>query len=289
MENQGRMVKREDLVSTDTEEKARNEELKRKVVILDCVGLYNRFGLPEDKWDWDKFFVGMKKGEGRRWKHLGLDSDDENMTEIDTQRVTAMKKMRREKNRSTLQTFNARGCLWGIRNLCEEVIVEPCCKELTQTNDGWFYGKDTEGNLLIYDTMGVLVFKREHSEIEISRDGRLFILAKAIDGEIVRIGPFDKYLHICEKSLRETQAVIYDSTEDITKRFVTVYVVRNSGVAMTSYKLALDTRFFKKMVHYLRYDLFVGLDNRIYKFSTSRVLYPIKLPEREVRLIMTMK
>lgn len=89
------------------EEKSDEREAKAsKVIILDCVGLYNRFGMPEEKRDWQYFFARKKRARGEFTKPLGIDEYIADlMEEIDTPRIVAKRKAEEDKKRETLTVF----------------------------------------------------------------------------------------------------------------------------------------------------------------------------------------
>jgi len=94
----------------DGEEKSDERETKlSKVIILDCVGLYNRFGMSEDKFDWQHFFARKKRARGEFSKPLGIDEDIADlMTEIDTPRVVAKRKAEERGKGTRSQCFSQR-------------------------------------------------------------------------------------------------------------------------------------------------------------------------------------
>lgn len=270
----------------ERENHAEQDDIDNKVIILDCVGLYNRFGLPENEWDWNYFFKGNGKGKRRHWQKLGLDSENEEMTEIDTPREVAKKKSEQEALVTTLEAYRTDAGLWGIRNMLGAVIVKPCCMNLTKTECNWFYGKDEDGNLRIYDQKGTLIFKQERCEIEIIDKWAFYINALTEDGGTVRIGPFDKSMRIWNEKYNSYYVYVDKHALTYSARQTLIYVLTENGVVMTSRRLTLETRVFRRSIKYLDDTVFVGFDNKLYKFSTIGSLYAMKLPEKEVKRLL---
>lgn len=262
------------------EERESHAAQKAMVMILDCVGLYNRFGLPEENHDWEYFFEG-DTGKGKRLPHLGIDGYHGGMIGICTPREETAEKERHERLERIFETFRDQNCLWGIRNLVGTIVVRPCCKELTKTQEGWFYGKDEEKCLRIYDKGGNLVFKKERCEVELSDNGSFFINAKSVDVDTVRIGPFDKNMQMWEKYLYPQEIKINERTLVFNNREVTVYVVRGSGIVMTSYRLTLQTQMFLRKSTYLKSSVLIGFDNKIYQFTKTGLLTPIRVSDAD--------
>lgn len=271
---------------SDHAAQVKSEKSDGKVIILDCVGLYNRFGLPEKEWNWDYFFKGNGKGKRRLWLKLGLDSEEEGMTEIDTPRVVAMKKSEQEALETTFETYRTDAGLWGIRSMVGAVIVKPCCKNLTKTECNWFYGKDEEGNLRIYDQKGTLMFKQKRCEMEIIDKWAFYINALTEDGGAVRIGPFDKNMRIWNEKYNSYYVFVDKNALTFNGRQTIIYVLTENGVVMTSRCLTLETRVFRRSIEYLGDTVYVGFDNKLYKFSTIGSVYTMKLPEKEVKRLL---
>ena len=263
-----------------------NKESDSRVIILDCVGLYNRFGLPETRWDWKYFFEGRNGSKRKRLQKLGLDSDNDGMTEIDTPRVEALKNVVNEELEATLEMFCGANGLFGIRNKLNRIIVEPCCKELTKTKDDWFYGKDNKGNLLIYGNKGVLLFCNERCDMVINNNGTFFIRVLSPDNTANLIGPYNKHMCINERFLSLYKLWCPDSNSFHGGRYKQLYIQKDNDIAMTSYKLTLKTRLFRMMVKSRTGKAFLGLDNIIYTVSSSGTFIPHGLTSDEVETVI---
>jgi len=266
--------------SDDLNKSARNTE---KVTILDCVGLYNRFGLPEKEWDWEYFFARKKRARGEFTKPLGIGKETDRMVEIDTPRVTAMKKEIVDKKRATVDIFRSDNGLYGIRNVLGEIITNPTCVRLTKTDYGWFHGKDKDGTTVIYDKTGHLVFKRERSSVELKEKGHFMIHITSIDGTRFEIGPYNEKMGIAARYLGSCNMIylgaVYSHSMDI-------FYLYDNAIAMTSYKLSLETRFFRKATSTRIGNILLDLDLRPFTINSLGKLQPKALKKEYIDLVL---
>lgn len=256
-----------------------------KVIILDCVGLYNRFGSPDEERNWVYFFRREKRPRGGDFPQpLGLE-EVEGMKEVSGIRKTAAENAEEARKRAKLEVFQNSSGLFGIRNALDEIIANPNCAVLSKTAEGWFYGTDTNDHLVIFDKDGRLAFRKKHCKLELQSGGTFFIVANTPDKGRIKIGPFDKRLCISEKFLY-TKHVIYQ--DDGRHQFYrTMFVSRINGVVMTDYELLPETMFFRKLVRdNERRPLLVGLDNLIYTFESRGLLRPQHFPPDETEKII---
>jgi len=106
-----------------------------EVVILDCAGLYNRFGLPERNRDWQSHFKGLTlKQEDYTKRPVGLSSVNGLMKEV-------------ERMRKIMVHADGNVCIYTIDNarygLCDKsgrTIFPPLYEKITSTADGWHIG-----------------------------------------------------------------------------------------------------------------------------------------------------
>lgn len=255
-----------------------------KVVILDCVGLYNRFGMPEDERNWNLFFVRKKKEKGEFAKPLGLDTDSVSMTEIDTPRMVKAKNLLSDKKKSDLEVYYTADQFVGIRNQLGTVIVRPVYKELTKTDDGWFYGKDEKGNTVVFDKAGTEVFRRGNSSVVLKADGRFIIRIMSADGKTFVIGPYDQRMCIEPKFLCGFNARYTDRNG--WYNYQKMYYLRDNYIAMDTFRLSLGTYFFRKTAMMPYGIVLLDLDMHAYTFSDNGKIIPIDLSKSELETVL---
>lgn len=257
------------------------KEADDKVFILDCAGLYNRFGLPERPRDWEADFCGLTVESETYTAPLGMDSDSPGLLEIETPRVMAERERLKQEQEGRVEIFSEKG-LYGIRNIFMSVRLQPCCVELKRTSDGWFYGKDKEGRLVIADRRGEPVFTRRNSEMELLEDGTFFICFTSPDGKMIRIGPYDRRFCIESKYLHSFK---FGYVKIPYVPMVSVYYLSNNA-AITSYRLSLDTKFYRRIVPYSRSPILVDFDNRTFLLTANGKLVQTNFPEAEMQQIL---
>lgn len=253
--------------------KVKSEKFDSRVIILDCVGLYNRFGLPERERNWDAHFRGSKIESENYSKKLGVDEDVDGMLEVNTPRIAPKKETVEDIRKKTQSVYCGSTGLYGIRNDLGKIIVSATYKELAMATGGWFYGRDTQKNLVVFDKAGTLVFKRKHCDIEILELGNFYIKMRAIDGVEFKIGPYRDNMYI-EAKYHNKQRVSCgtDSFKDIYMDF---YYLKDSTVIMTSPRLSLDTLFFRRQLPYTKTSyIFVDMENKAYGFNRGGIPTP---------------
>lgn len=255
-----------------------------KVVILDCVGLYNRFGMPEDERNWNLFFVRKKKEKGEFASPLGLDTDSVSMIEIDTPRMVKAKNLLSDKKKSDLEVYYTAVQFVGIRNQLGTVIVRPVYKELTKTDDGWFYGKDEKGNTVVFNKAGTEVFRRGNSSVVLEADGRFIIRIMSADGKKFVIGPYDQRMCIEPKFLCGFNARYTDRNGLYNYR--KMYYLRDNYIAMDTFRLSLGTYFFRKTAMMPYGIVLLDLDMHAYTFSDNGKIIPIDLSKSELETVL---
>lgn len=254
-----------------------------KVVILDCVGLYNRFGLPEKERNWEYFFSRQKKRRGEFSGNLGVDEDSEGMVEIDTPRTVALKDEILARKQAELEVYHTDDNSWGIRNSLGQTVVKSLYKELHKTKEGWFYGKDAKGNTVLFDTKANMVFKRKGCEIKLSKDHRFMLCMTSADGIRYEIGPFDKRMCIEPKYL-DTFEVEYPTAYN-TYDCLIMYYQRDNYVAMSSFRLSMETMFFRKTATLPRGIILLDFDLVTYTLYNGKIK-PIGITKRELDKVM---
>lgn len=254
-----------------------------KVIILDCVGLYNRFGLPEKERNWNYFFSRQKKGRGEFAAPLGLETDSEGMVEIDTPREVAVKNEILSRKQAALEVYRTVDGFWGIRNGLGQSVVAPLYKWLYKAKDGWFYGKDTKGNTVLFDCKANMVFKRKDCEVKLRKDHRFMLSMVSADGIRFEIGPFDKRMCIEPKYLEMFEAEYF--TVYKTYDSLTMYYQRDNYVAMTSFRLSLETMFFRKTATLPHGIVLLDFDLAAYTVSNGKII-PVIITKSELDRVM---
>lgn len=110
-----------------------------EVVILDCAGLYNRFGLPERRRDWQAHFAGIRpQGEDYVRRPLGSPAVGGLMQEVE----------RRQKQVADTGgdtcVYTSGGGLYGLCDRAGRVIFRPQYEKITPTPYGWYIGERRE-------------------------------------------------------------------------------------------------------------------------------------------------
>lgn len=256
-----------------------------KVVILDCVGMYNRFGLPEEERKWKYFFERERKEMGEFAKPLGLDADFDGMVEIDTPRVAAAKKAVLVKAKAELEVYCTKGGYFGIRNGLGEIVEKPFYVELKKMKGDWFQGRDEAGNAVIFDKSGAVVFRKRNCYVVPGTDGRFFVGMASNDGTRFEIGPFDQRMCI-EPKFIEPFVVKYRSGY-CRYGSLTMYYQRDNYVAMSSFRLSLDSRFFLKTALMPRRGVvLLDFDKKPYTVSNDGSITAMQLSDDEVKKVL---
>lgn len=256
-----------------------------RVTILDCVGMYNRFGLPEEERKWKCFFERERKEKGEFAKPLGLDIDSDGMVEIDTPRVAAAKEAVLMRAKAELEVYCTKGGYFGIRNGLGEIVEKPFYVELKKMKGGWFQGRDEAGNTVIFNKSGVVVFRKRNCEVVPDADGRFFVGMASNDGTQFEIGPFDQRMCI-EPKFIEPFVVKYRSGY-CSYGSLTMYYQRDNYVAMSSFRLSLDSRFFIKTALMPRRGVvLLDFDKKPYTVSSDGSITAIQLSDDEVKKVL---
>lgn len=256
-----------------------------KVIILDCVGMYNRFGLPEEKRKWKYFFERERKEKGELAKPLGLDADFDGMVEIDTPRIAAAKKAVLMRAKAELEVYCTKGGYFGIRNGLGEIVEKPFYVELKKMKGGWIYGRDEAGNTVVFNNVGTVVFRRRNCNVVPGTDGRFFVCIVSHDGKRFEIGPFDQRMCI-EPKFIEPFEVKYRSGY-CRYSSMTMYYSRDNYVVMTSFRLSLDVRFFIKTALMPRRGVvLLDFDMRAYTVSCDGRIISVRLSDDELRKVL---
>ncbi len=129
-----------------------NKEQKDKVcLILDNVGNYRKFGLPDKEQDWDGMFSGLKAGKGiippyakKIGKVMAVDNDMVMVVKHDS-KYENMTALQRNEYLQDVEPFEKEG-KWGLR-VGNDIILQPIYKMITPfvgdwaafelANDGW--------------------------------------------------------------------------------------------------------------------------------------------------------
>lgn len=267
----------------------RPTEDRGKVLILDCVGLYNRFGLPEDKRNWHYFFAREQKADNEFDKRLGINEKIDKMVEIETPRILSARATLAVKRETELEVFCVRDGKLGIRNGNDVIVVRPLYKELTKTETGWFYGKDDNKNTVIFAENGDMVFQRKDCDLVIRDDGRFMIGLTSADGNTFEIGPYDHRMCIEPKFIQAFNVSYQDRVNEYHFSHKKMYYQRDNLIVMTSYKLSLDLRLFRKTAMIGARELIVLLDffdMKPYTLSPEGKFMPIRLDRCEMAKVM---
>lgn len=119
-----------------------------EVVILDCAGLYNRFGLPERRRDWQAHFAGIRaQGEDYVRRPLGSPAAGGLMQEV-------------ERRQKQVAYTDGDTCVYtpgsGLYGLCDRtgrVIFRPQYEKITPTPYGWYIGERREKSRKFCDVL----------------------------------------------------------------------------------------------------------------------------------------
>ena len=149
-----------------------NKENKDKVcMIIDNVGNYRKFGLPDNSREWIAMFTGLKEGKGsippyvKKLKNITVVNDEMLMVKKADGKRMRMSEKQLKIYLKDVRPFYVDG-LWGLK-VADDVILDPIYRFLSQ-----FYGdyaafciaKDKYGLL---DRSGKIVVMPEYKRIEV--------------------------------------------------------------------------------------------------------------------------
>lgn len=119
-----------------------------EVLLLDCAGLYNRFGLPERSRDWQLHFKCEKpRREDYTKRPLGSSFVSGLMKEVERQQ----KEIVYSDGATSVYTFD--GTKYGLCDKAGRVIVRAEYDKLTPTAYGWFIGEQAGAGETRYDVL----------------------------------------------------------------------------------------------------------------------------------------
>lgn len=204
------------------------------VLILDCVGLYNRFGLPERNCDWQSHFKGVKpKNEDHTKRPLGTSSVNGLMKEVKRQRKEIV---HTDGEFSIYTTDNIK---YGICDKSGRTIFYPLYEKITPTHYGWYIGYRNERNRQYQDVLSPSDAKtypfRNISQETVSTYAAELIESSGINVLAVR---FDKSLH-----LLPTKTIKVG-----TKSNIFLHDVKQSGKSFYTTNLALDALIYSDYI-----------------------------------------
>lgn len=213
-----------------------------EVVILDCAGLYNRFGLPERNRDWQSHFKGMKpKNEDYTKRQLGTPSVYGLMKEV-------------ERTRKELVHTDGNTCIFTVDKirygLCDKtgrIIFHPLYEKITPTPYGWYIGNRKERNQQYQDILSPCDAKTYPFRCIVKENDGIY-KAEHIDSNNIRVLTirFDSDLRLIPSKIIKvgTKTTIYLHGND------------QSGKSFYTTSLALDA---------LIYSNYISLQNEVYR------------------------
>lgn len=197
--------------------------LGQPVMILDCVGLHHRFGLPERKRDWQKHFSGeMPVHEDYTSRPLGeTGSSGALMLAI-------------ERNRLELHPLNADWTLcktkYGKYGLCDDkghLAIKPEYDRITATPYEWFVGESRSAHRTMYHILS-------------PKDGKTYtfsVLQAERNGCYAGVRDMDETGYPCRFN-KDLQLI---PTETISLEGVTLYRHGSGASSSLTTTLALDS------------------------------------------------